>query len=317
MSARCTSTTSALSDSETVTATTVWIDGSLRADDRLDVHALTHALHYGSSIFEGIRVYPTAAGPAVFRMRDHVERLLMGAAAYGMRLAYDADAICAAIVETVRASGRESAYVRPLAWFGGETIRLNPTRECASHLMIAVLSFDGIVPGEARFRATLSPFTKTPSSALPSTVKAGGHYTNSIRALAEAQARGFDEAILRNDRGEIAEGTGENLFLVRGGRLVTNDASADILPGITRDTVLHLASAHGITADVRPLTLADLGTCDEAFFTGTAAEVVPIVALDERVLEEGPVTRRLRTAYTALVRGAVTAPQGWLTPAVR
>jgi branched-chain amino acid aminotransferase len=157
---------------------------------------------------------------------------------------------------------------------------------------------------------------KTPSRALPSTVKAGGHYTNSIRALAEAQRRGFGETILLNDRGEVAEGSGENIFVVRDGILITNDADADILPGITRASVLAIARDAGITSRVRPLTLEDLNASEEAFFTGTAAEVVSISRIDDRAFgDEGPVTQRLRTAYHGIVRGERPAPGPWLTPA--
>ena len=301
----------------TRTATTVWLDGELIDDDRLHVHVLTHALHYGSSVFEGIRVYATPQGPAIFRLREHGDRLVAGAATYGMELAWDAEALSAAIVQTVRASGREAAYVRPLAFFGGETVRLDPGRECPVHVMIAVLPFDGLVPGGSGtplFRATVSPFMKTPSRALPSTVKAGGHYTNSIRALADAHARGFDEALLRNERGDIAEGSGENVFVVRDGVVITNDADADVLPGITRASVLALAREAGITTRVRPITTDDIAACDEAFFTGTAAEVVPIVRIDEREFAgEGPLTERLRTVYADVVRGRRPAPGPWLT----
>jgi branched-chain amino acid aminotransferase len=300
----------------TRTATTVWLDGRLLDEERLQLHALTHALHYGSSVFEGIRVYPTPQGPAIFRLREHVDRLIAGAAAYGMELAYDADALSAAIVETVRTSGRDAAYVRPLAYFGGETVRLNPGRECDVHVMIAVLPFAGLFPGGVvgQLTASVSPFMKTPSRALPSTVKAGGHYTNSIRALADAHRRGFDETILLNDRGEVAEGSGENIFVLRDGVLITNDADADILPGITRASVLAIARDAGITTRVRPLTLEDLKVSDEAFFTGTAAEVVSISKIDDRSFEgEGPVTERLRTTYHDVVRGNRTAPGPWLT----
>jgi len=155
---------------------------------------------------------------------------------------------------------------------------------------------------------------KTPARALPSTVKAGGHYTNSIRALAEAHRRGFDETILRNDRGDVAEGSGENVFVVRDGVLITNDADADILPGITRASVLALAREAGITSRVRPLTVEDLQLSEEAFFTGTAAEVVPISRVDDRIFEgEGPITERLRLTYHDVVRGGRDAPGPWLT----
>ena len=302
----------------TRTATTVWLDGALLDDDQLKLHAITHALHYGSSVFEGIRVYPTPGGPAVFRLRDHVDRLIAGSSAYGMRLAFDAPAICEAVVETVRASGLDAAYVRPLAFFGGDTVRLNPGMWCPTHLMVAAFYFEGLLPGDGNvplFKAGISSIMKSPSKALPSTVKAGGHYTNSIRALSEIQARGFDEAILLNDRGDVAEGSGENVFVVRDGRLVTNDVSADILPGITRDSVLQLARAAGIPTDVRALSVDDLMRADEAFFTGTAAEVVPIVRIEDRTFEgEGPITQRLRTTYADVVRGKVPAPsRDWLT----
>ena len=220
------------------------------------------------------------------------------------------------VMPASRASELTGAYVRPLTFYGGNTVRLDPGRECPAHLLIAVFAFDGIMPGVAvpHFRATVSPFMKTPSRALPSTVKAGGHYTNSIRALADAHARGFDEALLRNGRGEIAEGSGENVFVVRDGVLITNDADADILPGITRASALALAREAGITTRVRPLTTDDLAQCDEAFFTGTAAELVPIVRIDDRDLgAEGPLTQRLRTTYTDVVRGRRPAPGPWLT----
>jgi branched-chain amino acid aminotransferase len=154
---------------------------------------------------------------------------------------------------------------------------------------------------------------KTPSASAPSWVKAGGHYTNSIRALHDVNRRGFDEAILLNDRGEIAEGSGENIFVVRDGTLVTNDRDADILPGITRDSVIAIARAAGIPVTVRGLTIDDLANADEAFFTGTAAEVVPISRFEARTFTEGPITERLRTAYAMAVRGEAPAPADWLT----
>ena len=302
----------------TRTATTVWLDGTLHAGEELQLHAMTHAMHYGTSVFEGIRLYPTPRGPAIFRLRDHVERLIAGAAAYGMELAYDADALCSAIIQTSRASGLSSAYIRPLAFFAGDGIRLNPKLYAPVRVLIGVFPFDGLIPGREGtplFSAAISSVMKTPSAALPSWVKAGGHYTNSVRALEEVQERGFDEAILLNDRGDVAEGSGENIFVVRDGTLITNDASADILPGLTRDAVLRLAREMGITTQIRPLTVDDLATANEAFFTGTAAEVVPIVRIDERTFEgEGALTQRLRTHYHRVVRGEAPSPEpAWVT----
>ncbi|GAC1543560.1 MAG: branched-chain-amino-acid transaminase [Candidatus Velthaea sp.] len=294
-------------------AVTVWYDGEIQPDATLALHALTHALHYGSSVFEGIRVYPTARGAAIFRLREHVERLYDGAGAYGMTMPLDPAAMTAAIRATVAASGRDAAYIRPLAFYGGDTVRLAPENICETRVLIAVLPFRGLMPGQAQFTAGLTSVMKTPSASLPSHVKAGGHYTNSIRALHEVQRRGFDEAVLLNDRGELAEGSGENIFLVRDGQLITNDKSADILPGITRDSILEIARAAGLKVTIRPMTLEDLQTADEAFFTGTAAEVVPIVRFEDRMMPEGPVTAKLRTAYSAIVRGERDAPGEWLT----
>jgi branched-chain amino acid aminotransferase len=297
-------------------ATTVWFDGNLQPDASVAVHGLTHALHYGSSVFEGIRLYPTPRGPAIFRLKDHVERLYRGARTYGLEMPYPADRFCEIIVEVAKASGRDAAYIRPLAFFGGDTVRLAPAHVCETHVLVAVLPFSGLIKGEEapRCAATVSPIMKSPSAALPSWVKAGGHYTNSILALSDALARGFDEAILLNDRGNVAEGSGENIFLIFDGVLTTNDGGSDILEGITRASVLEIARELGVPTNIRALTRADLETCDEAFFTGTAAEVVPIVRIDSRIMsEERPLTDRLRTTYSDIVRGNRPAPGNWLT----
>ena len=226
---------------------------------------------------------------------------------------FDADVMFETIRSTVAASGREAAYVRPLAFFSGDTVRLAPETICPTQVLVAVLPFAGLRPGQLQYSAGLTSVMKTPSAALPSYVKAGGHYTNSIRALHDVNRRGFDEAILLNDRGDIAEGSGENVFVVRDGTLYTNDRDADILPGITRDSVLVLARQAGIPVMVRPLTVDDLAQADEAFLTGTAAEVVPISRFESRLMTEGPVTERLRSAYASVVRGESPAPAPWLT----
>jgi len=294
-------------------AVTTWFEGKLAPRATIAAHALTHALHYGSSVFEGIRVYPTPRGAAIFRLREHVARLYEGAAAYGMTMPFDEQTMFETIRSTVAASGRQSAYVRPLAFYAGDTVRLAPETICPTKVLVAVLPFAGLRPGQLQYSAGLTTVMKTPSAALPSHVKAGGHYTNSIRALHDVNRRGFDEAILLNDRGEVAEGSGENIFVVRDGTLSTNDRSADILPGITRDSVLTLAREAGIPITVRPLTVDDLAQSEEAFFTGTAAEIVPISRFESRVMVEGPITERLRTAYASVVRGETFRPDAWLT----
>ena len=297
-------------------ATTVWLDGALQPDASVALHGLTHALHYGSSVFEGIRLYPTPRGPAIFRLRDHIERLYRGARTYGLDMPFSAERFCEIVVEVAQASERDAAYIRPLACFGGDTVRLAPANVCETRVLVAVLPFSGLIKGEEapRCAATVSPIMKTPSASLPSWVKAGGHYTNSILALADALARGFDEAILLNDRGNLAEGSGENLFVVADGVLTTNDGGSDILEGITRGSVLEIARELGMPIKVRTMTRADLAACDEAFFTGTAAEVVPIVRIDDRMMpEQRPLTDRLRVTYSDVVRGKRPAPGDWLT----
>jgi branched-chain amino acid aminotransferase len=294
-------------------AVTIWYNGRLTPGPTVELHALTHALHYGSSVFEGIRVYPTSRGAAIFRLRDHVARLYDGAAAYGMTMPFDAQTMFETIRSTVTASGRDAAYVRPLVFYAGDTVRLAPETICPTNVLIAVLPFAGLRPGQVRYAAGLTAVMKTPSAALPSHVKAGGHYANSIRALHDVNRRGFDEAVLLNDRGEVAEGSGENIFVVRDGGVFTNERSADILPGITRDSVITLARAAGIPVTLRPLTVDDIAHADEAFFTGTAAEVVPFSRFESRDMVEGPITERLRNAYAAIVRGETPAPADWLT----
>jgi branched-chain amino acid aminotransferase len=281
-----------------------WVDGQLVP--ARDAHAapLTHGLHYGTSVFEGIRAYPTPRGTALFRLDDHLRRLLDGARHYGMRVDYSLDQLHAACLETLRASGLDDAYLRPLIYFGDETIALQPRFRCSTHAMIAVLPFPPLAGDAPGFRATISPVQKFSSRALPSTVKAGGHYTNSVLALHDAVERGFDEAILLNERGEVAEGTGENIFIVERGRLRTNDASADVLYGITRDSILKIAADEGIPTAIGPISLDALLAADEAFFTGTAAEVIPILSIDDRPYPQArPVTTRLRERYARAVRG--------------
>jgi branched-chain amino acid aminotransferase len=293
---------------------TYWVDGNLTAANDARAPALAHGLHYGTSVFEGIRAYPTPRGSAVFRLQDHLRRFFASAEHYGLAIGHTPDELVAATLETLRASTLTDAYIRPLAYFGDESIALAPRLRCSTHVVIAVFGFPPLMENAPGFRATISPIQKFSSRALPATIKAGGHYTNSVLALHEATARGFDEAILLNERGEVAEGTGENIFIVKDGILRTNDASADVLYGITRDSILRIASDEGIPSAVGPIATADLFAADEAFFTGTAAEVIPILEIDEhRFAESRPLTARLREIYARTVRGGEPRYEGWLT----
>jgi branched-chain amino acid aminotransferase len=293
---------------------TYWLDGKLVAPGDAHAPLLAHGLNYGTSVFEGIRAYPTPRGVAIFRLDDHLRRLLNSARHYRLTIAYSLEQLRDACVVTLRASGMDDAYLRPLAWFGDETIALAPSLRCSTHVMIAVFGFPPLSGDAPGFRATISPIQKFSSLALPATVKAGGHYTNSVLALQDAKDRGYDEAILLNVRGDVAEGTGENLFIVKNGAICTNDASADVLYGITRDSILQIAEREGIASSIGPITVDDLMNADEAFFTGTAAEVIPILSVDDRLFPSAhPITEKLRAVYANAARGGDQGFNNWLT----
>jgi branched-chain amino acid aminotransferase len=291
----------------------MWFDGAIAPADEIAVRPFTHALHYGSAVFEGIRAYETQRGTGVFRLRDHMRRFFASANVYGLNIEYDAQRLSRAVFDTLRVNEFTSGYIRPLAYFGEKGISLAPAFHCPTHVLIALKPLAGSLIGESGVRVTISPWQKTPSRSMPSTVKASGHYLNSILALQDAQRRGFDEAILLNDRGDIAEGTGENIFVVKNGRIRTNDANADVLEGITQATVMTLARDRGIPVEIGRITTSDLFGADEVFFTGTAAEVMPILQVGDRILSSSrPVTNELQEAYAKAVRGADPLHESWV-----
>jgi branched-chain amino acid aminotransferase len=293
-----------------------WFDGEISLRERVSVDPFAHGLHYGTGVFEGIRAYATPRGPAIFRLREHMERFEQSAAVYNLKLAWDVPTLGAAVVETLVKNELESAYIRPLAFFGEKTISLAPSFHCPTHVLLAYRALGNYFGAgqENGIRVTISPWRKFSSKALPSTVKASGHYANSVLAMTDAVGRGFDEAILLNDRGEVAEGTGENIFVVKDGVLRTNDRSADVLHGITRATVIELAKDHGIPVRVEALTVDDLHDADEVFFTGTAAEVTPLACIDDHVFSaHKPVTHALREAYLRAVAGEDPKHADWVT----
>ena len=299
------------------TTTTYWYDGRLVAQNDIVIDPFAHALHYGSGVFEGIRSYETARGAGIFRLREHIERLFASAAEYGLAIPHSVDDVCRASVETVRASGHAATYVRPLVFFGEGKFALAPLfQKNAVHVMIAVRGFSGTIApgGEAGCKLTISPVMKTPSKALSSLAKGSGHYMNSIRALHDAMQRGFDEALLLNDRGNIAEGTGENIFLIARGRLFTNPTSEDVLAGITRDSAITLAKDAGIDVEIAPISTAQLFAADEVFLTGTAAELVSVARVDDHTYPRAhPITDSLHAAYRAATKGENSKHADWVT----
>ena len=281
------------------------------------VHVLAHGLHYGTGVFEGMRCYPTADGPAVFRLDAHLERFYASAELYDLAIPYTTSQLIDATHDLIRSNRLESAYLRPIAFFDAATLSVW-TKECPISVAIAGFPTGAYHAGgpDRGVRVTISPIRKFDNSAMPAWAKACGQYINSARAVNEAQRRGFDEALLLNSRGEIAEGSGENLFVVKDGVVVTNDRDASILMGVTRASILEIARDLGIRTRVAPLAVEDVLGADELFFSGTAVEVTPIREIDGHVIGDGkpgPVTRRLQDAFNKAVRGELAQYRKWLS----
>jgi branched-chain amino acid aminotransferase len=298
----------------------IWMNGSLVPWESAQVHVTAHGLHYGTGVFEGMRAYDTPDGPAIFRLDAHMHRMVASAEAYEMKLPFSVEALSEASVEVVRANGLKNAYLRPLAFYDAHTFHVAPR---ASPVGVAIIAIPGrpyIAGGvEKGTRVMLSSIRRIDGASLPPWVKCSGHYTNSVRALQQAHRAGFDDAILLNTKGDVAEGSGANLFLVKGGRVITNDRDASIVMGITRDSVITIARDLGLPVDVRPMTEQDLRGADEVFFTGTAVEVTPITVVDDRTYGDGkpgPITRRIQETYFETVHGKVPRYESWLTVAV-
>jgi branched-chain amino acid aminotransferase len=293
----------------------IWMDGELVPWDEARVHVLTHSLHYGSGVFEGIRTYAAADGPAVFRLTDHIQRLFDSAKLIMMTIPYTRDEIVEACKLTVRESGLDSCYVRPIAFLGYGEIGLNPLA-CPVEVSIAVWpwgSYLGEESLEAGVRVQVSSWRRMDPNINPVAAKGTGIYINSSLAKVEAVKAGYDEAIMLNTHGFVAECTGENVFIVKDGVLMTPPTSSGALAGITRDSIMTIARDHGIPVEERQLLRHDLYLADEAFLTGTAAEVVPIRSVDDREIgNRGEITRTLQETYFGAVRGEVERYKDWL-----
>jgi branched-chain amino acid aminotransferase len=293
----------------------IWMDGELVNWDDAKVHILTHTLHYGSGVFEGIRAYATARGPAIFRLSDHIHRLFNSAKVYLIDIPFTEEELVDAVKETVRVNGLESCYIRPLVYLGYGEMGLNPL-PCPVNVSIAVwpwgtyLGDEGLRHG---VRTKISSWTRHDPNAMPVAAKGTGMYANSSMAKVEALKAGYDEAILLSPQGYVSECTGENIFIVKRGRIITPPTSAGALEGITQDSVMTIARDLGFECEVGNLLRSDLYTADEAFLSGTAAEVVPIRSVDDRVIgDPGPITRQIQDVFFATVRGEVDRYKDWL-----
>jgi len=296
----------------------VWSNGSIIPWQDATTHVSSHALHYGSGVFEGMRCYETLDGPAVFRLDEHLERLYQSAAVHGMTIPYDRDELTEGICRLIEQNGFKSCYVRPLCFYGSSSLALHPAN-CPVEVVILVWPWNaylGAVGLEEGVRVTVSPWKKFHSDMMPTTAKACGQYINSILAVREAVSRGFDEALLLDVNGGVAEGSGENLFFVRNGELFTNDERHSILMGITRNAVIQIARDLGCRVNVGSILLDDLLTADEVFFTGTAAEVTPIREVDGAVIGSGgrgPLTERIQQIFFSATAGREERYRDWLT----
>jgi branched-chain amino acid aminotransferase len=295
----------------------IWMDGELVDWDDAQIHILTHTLHYGCGVFEGIRAYPTDAGPAVFRLTDHITRLFNSARIFLIDVPFTPEEIVEATKTTVQVNGLPECYIRPIIYLGYGEMGLNPL-PCPVNVSIAVwpwgayLGAEGIANG---VRTKISSWQRHDPNAMPPAAKGTGMYINSSMAKIEALKAGYDEAILLSPQGYVSECTGENIFVVKGGRIFTPPLSAGALEGITQSSIMTIAGDLGFDASADNILRSDLYIADEAFLTGTAAEVVPIISVDDRVLGDGrpgPITRRIQEVYQAAVRGQVDRYKDWV-----
>ena len=295
----------------------IWMDGKMVPWRDANIHVLTHTLHYGMGVFEGIRAYKTDAGPAIFRLKEHTCRLFNSAKIFQMKMNYTEEQIAKAIIEVVKENKLASCYIRPIVWIGSEKLGIS-ARSNSIHAAVAAwewgayLGEDGLNKG---IRVKVSSFTRHHVNVSLVRAKASGYYINSILANQEVTAQGYDEALLLDTDGYVSEGSGENVFIVRDGVIYTPDL-ASCLDGITRDAIFTIAKDLGIEVKEKRITRDEMYCCDEAFFTGTAAEVTPIRELDDRIIGDGtrgPITTKIQQIFFDAVAGKSDKYRHWLT----
>jgi branched-chain amino acid aminotransferase len=296
----------------------IWMNGRLVPWDQANIHILSHVVHYGSCIFEGIRCYETARGSAVFRLQDHIRRMVDGCRIYRMELPFSEQEIESAILETIRVNQMKACYIRPLAYRGYESLGVDPF-PCPVDVAIAVWPWGAYLGAEALEKGVdvmVSSWRREAPNTLPAMAKASANYMNSQLIKMEALVNGYAEGIALDTAGLVSEGSGENLFIVHNGKLQTPPISAAILPGITRNSIRQLAADFGLPLVERNIPREMLYLADEAFFVGTASEVTPIRSIDKIPVgsgTRGELTTRLQTEFLDLVNGRVEDRHGWLT----
>jgi branched-chain amino acid aminotransferase len=296
----------------------IWYDGKMVPWREATTHVLTHTLHYGMGVFEGVRAYETPNGPSIFRLQEHTDRLFRSAHILGMKMPFDKATLNEAQKAVVRENGLKSGYLRPMAFYGAEAMGIS-AKNLSVHVIVAAWPWGAYLGQEALergIRVKTSSFSRHHSNVTMCKAKANGNYMNSILAHKEAEMDGYDEALLLDVDGFVSEGSGENIFIVRDSKLYTPDPSSALV-GLTRDTIIQLAEESGLQVVEKRITRDEVYIADEAFFTGTAAEVTPIRELDNRVIGEGargPITTKLQAMYFDCVYGRSPAHAEWLTP---
>lgn len=294
----------------------IWKDGELVPWAQATTHVLTHSLHYGSAVFEGLRAYKTEKGAAIFRLRDHMQRLVNSAKMTFMDIPYSVDELCEATIEVVKKNNLPSCYIRPIVYRGYGSLGVDP-RNAPVNVVIAAWSWDSYLGEDALANGVdvmVSSWRQRSANSTPPGIKAAGSYFNSALAHMEASMNGFTEAILLNEDGKVCEGSGENLFIVKGGKLLTPPLSDGILEGITRDSVMTVAKDLGYEVVEQSLVRSQLYTADEVFFTGSAAELTPIGSIDRREIgKPGAITKAIQARFFDVVAGKVEEHKDWLT----
>ncbi|MBN9370292.1 branched-chain amino acid transaminase [Hydrogenophaga sp. YM1] len=296
----------------------IWMDGQLVDWRDAKIHVLTHTLHYGCGAFEGVRAYDTVNGTAIFRLQEHTERLFNSAKILRMKIPFTVEQVNEAQKDVIRANGLKSGYIRPLTWIGDKKLGVSPKGNTI-HLSVAAWAWGAYLGDEGMkrgIRVKTSSYTRHHVNITMTQAKAVSNYTNSILANTEATDEGYDEALLLDSSGFVSEGAGENIFVVKGGVIYTPDLSAGALNGITRNTVFHIAKDLGLEIVQKRITRDEVYIADEAFFTGTAAEVTPIRELDRIELgsgSRGPITEKIQSAFFDIVNGRNPKYAHWLT----
>ncbi len=294
----------------------IWHNGENIAFDKALIHSTAYGLHYGLGVFEGIRAYETPTGPAIFRLKEHLDRLYASAKVYGLEIPYTAEQLTAAICDNVAANGFTNCYIRPTAYFDSGSLGIRAVCPVSVTIIAWEWPSDFATKQEKGMRLTVSPWRKFHQTMMPTTAKSTGQYLNSILAVREAEQRGFDEALLLNAEGNVAEGAVENVFIIKDGKVKTNDENASILLGITRQSAIEIARHLGYEVEIGALKLDEVLDTDEIFLTGTAIEITPVREIDGKPIgngARGPITQKIQQAYFDIVRGRNPQFAQWLT----